>query len=183
MLLAVFCLVFICAQVYFTFSGYSDMARGMMYMLGIPHAPDILSPFAATSPADYLRRFFVSMSRWIEDYLVYPILRTCRIPARHSMFSDRGYLLCRPLALVQNPMVYALAGSAGAALLFALYAPWAATKAAQDADPPPAFDWTGVGVVALCPVLVFCGAGQFQRGLDLPWPDPAKRLFRRHPIR
>lgn len=85
-LLAVFCLVFICAQVYFTFSGYSDMARGMMYMLGIPHAPDILSPFAATSPADYLRRFFVSMSRWIEDYLVYPILRTRRIPARTRCF-------------------------------------------------------------------------------------------------
>lgn len=68
-------LVLLCLQVWFTFSGYSDMARGLMYMLGIPHAPDfqLFRPFG--SPAEFGRRFFGSLNRWIEDYLVYPILR------------------------------------------------------------------------------------------------------------
>lgn len=122
--LAVLCLAVICTQVYFTFSGYSDMARGLMYMLGIPHKTDFLPPFAATSPADYLRRFFVSMSRWIEDYLIYPILRTRRLSARNRRFltvvvfcvvpslwfKTRWYMLLPVLPVLLWLMFFALRG-------------------------------------------------------------------------
>lgn len=106
--------VLLCAQAWFTFSGYSDMARGLMYMLGIPHAPDfqIIRPFG--TPAEFSRRFFGSLNRWVEDYLVYPILRlqflssrtrrilslcvTCLIPA--LWIKSRWYMLLPMLPIL-----------------------------------------------------------------------------------
>ncbi len=69
-------------QLWFSLSGYSDMARGIMYMLGIPHANDFPLPNSLHGGTDYLRRFFISLNRWIEDYLVYPILRQNLLSAR-----------------------------------------------------------------------------------------------------
>lgn len=72
----------LCAQAWFALTGYSDMARGLMYMLGIPSAADFqLTPLSRT-PADFPRRFFVSLNRWVEDYLVYPILRVQFLSSR-----------------------------------------------------------------------------------------------------
>ncbi len=69
-------------QAFFALIGYSDMARGLMYMLGIPHPTDFQLTTLVRSPAEFPRRFFASLNRWIEDYLVYPILRL-------SFFSGR----------------------------------------------------------------------------------------------
>ncbi|MBQ3126962.1 MAG: hypothetical protein IJC15_07815 [Clostridia bacterium] len=63
------------AQIWFALSGYSNMARGLMYMLGIPHPADFSLFRLVRSPIEATHRIFASLNRWVEDYLVYPILR------------------------------------------------------------------------------------------------------------
>ena len=60
-------------QLYYDFSGYSDMAMGLGLMFGlrIPHNFD--SPYRAVGIADFWRRWHISLSRWLRDYLYIPL--------------------------------------------------------------------------------------------------------------
>jgi D-alanyl-lipoteichoic acid acyltransferase DltB (MBOAT superfamily) len=60
-------------QLYFDFSGYTDMARGAGRLFGLELSDNFNSPFLATSVADYWRRWHISFSKWILDYLFQPI--------------------------------------------------------------------------------------------------------------
>lgn len=60
-------------SVYFAFSGYSDMGRGISAMLGIPLAPDFGSCILAYTPMLYARNFLSSLSSWIADYIGEPL--------------------------------------------------------------------------------------------------------------
>ena len=73
--LGLLCLLLLGLQAWFSFSGYSDMAVGLMHMLGISYRSDFLSPFAAAVSVNFFRRAFISLNRWLEDYFIYPILR------------------------------------------------------------------------------------------------------------
>jgi D-alanyl-lipoteichoic acid acyltransferase DltB (MBOAT superfamily) len=60
-------------QIYFDFSGYTDIARGIARMFGINLTENFNSPYLATSIADFWRRWHISFSRWILDYIFKPL--------------------------------------------------------------------------------------------------------------
>ncbi len=60
-------------QLYCDFSGYSDIALGSARMLGYDLAPNFNRPFAARTLADFWRRWHISLSSWLRDYLYYPL--------------------------------------------------------------------------------------------------------------
>ena len=73
-LMAVICGV----RIYTFFSGYSDMGRGIALMLGIDIKKDFGDPFINSTPANYVRRFFRSLSEFCKLYIVSPIMRLFR---------------------------------------------------------------------------------------------------------
>ncbi|MDH3744912.1 MAG: MBOAT family protein [Acidobacteriota bacterium] len=60
-------------QIYFDFSGYSDMAIGLGLMLGFVFPKNFDSPYRAESITDFWRRWHISLSRWLRDYLYRPL--------------------------------------------------------------------------------------------------------------
>ena len=60
-------------QLYFDFSGYSDMAIGMSLMFGIFLPLNFNSPYKATSIIDFWRRWHMSLSQFLRDYLYIPL--------------------------------------------------------------------------------------------------------------
>jgi len=60
-------------QIYFDFSGYSDMAIGLARMLGFHFPPNFDHPYAAVSVTDFWRRWHISLSTWFRDYLYIPL--------------------------------------------------------------------------------------------------------------
>lgn len=60
-------------QLYFDFSGYSDMAVGLGLMLGFRFPANFLSPYRAHSVTEFWRRWHVSLSTWLRDYLYVPL--------------------------------------------------------------------------------------------------------------
>jgi alginate O-acetyltransferase complex protein AlgI len=56
-------------QIYFDFSGYSDMAIGLARMLGFRFPENFNVPYIASSITDFWRRWHMTLSRWIRDYL------------------------------------------------------------------------------------------------------------------
>ena len=62
-------------QIYFDFAGYSDVAIGSARMMGIRFPENFNWPFLATSPKDLWRRWHISLSSWIRDYLYLPLTR------------------------------------------------------------------------------------------------------------
>ena len=56
-------------QIYFDFSGYSDMAIGLGLMLGFVFAKNFDSPYKSVSLTDFWRRWHISLSSWLRDYL------------------------------------------------------------------------------------------------------------------
>ncbi len=69
-------------QLYTDFSGYTDMAIGVALLLGFNIMDNFNAPFKATSIADFWRRWHISLSSWLLDYLFAPLqmkLRNLRI--------------------------------------------------------------------------------------------------------
>jgi D-alanyl-lipoteichoic acid acyltransferase DltB (MBOAT superfamily) len=60
-------------QIYFDFSGYTDMARGLAKMLGLELTLNFDSPYHADSPSDFWKRWHISLSTWLRDYLYIPL--------------------------------------------------------------------------------------------------------------
>lgn len=60
-------------QIYFDFSAYTDMARGTGRMFGVKLTENFDRPYLATSVADFWRRWHISFSRWILDYIFKPL--------------------------------------------------------------------------------------------------------------
>ncbi len=60
-------------QLYFDFSGYSDMAVGLAFLLGFRFPQNFNSPFKAESISDFWRRWHMSLSSWFRDYLFIPL--------------------------------------------------------------------------------------------------------------
>jgi alginate O-acetyltransferase complex protein AlgI len=69
-------------QIYFDFSGYSDMAVGLALMLGFVLIQNFDSPYQATSITDFWRRWHISLSTWLRDYLYIPLGGNRRGPGR-----------------------------------------------------------------------------------------------------
>jgi len=60
-------------QIYFDFSGYSDMAIGLALMMGFVLVQNFDSPYKADSITDFWRRWHISLSTWLRDYLYIPL--------------------------------------------------------------------------------------------------------------
>ena len=60
-------------QIYFDFSGYSDMAIGLGKMLGFNFPENFMQPYRATSITDFWRRWHITLSSWMRDYLYIPL--------------------------------------------------------------------------------------------------------------
>ena len=60
-------------QLYFDFSGYSDMAVGLGHMFGLRLPQNFNSPYKAESIADFWRRWHISLSSFLRDYLYIPL--------------------------------------------------------------------------------------------------------------
>ena len=60
-------------QIYCDFSGYTDMAIGLALLLGFRFPDNFDRPYAATSLQDFWRRWHMTLSRWLRDYLYIPL--------------------------------------------------------------------------------------------------------------
>ncbi len=60
-------------QIYCDFSGYTDIVIGLGLILGFRLPLNFNSPYKATSLADFWRRWHISLSRWLRDYLYIPL--------------------------------------------------------------------------------------------------------------
>ena len=60
-------------QIYCDFSAYTDIAIGSAHILGITLPENFKTPYAATSPQDFWRRWHISLSSWLRDYLYIPL--------------------------------------------------------------------------------------------------------------
>jgi alginate O-acetyltransferase complex protein AlgI len=60
-------------QIYCDFSGYTDMAIGLALMLGVRLPTNFLRPYTADSIVDFWRRWHITLSYWLRDYLYIPL--------------------------------------------------------------------------------------------------------------
>jgi alginate O-acetyltransferase complex protein AlgI len=62
-----------CWQIYFDFSGYTDMARGLARLFGFRLMLNFNNPYLANSLGDFWNRWHISLSSWFKDYLYIPL--------------------------------------------------------------------------------------------------------------
>ena len=74
-------------QIYADFSGYSDIARGVSGLLGIRLMVNFRFPFFATDISDFWRRWHISLSTWLNDYVFKPAAIEFRNMGRHGIFA------------------------------------------------------------------------------------------------
>ncbi len=60
-------------QIYFDFSGYTDMARGVARLMGVRLLLNFNNPYLATGLGDFWRRWHISLSTWFRDYVYIPL--------------------------------------------------------------------------------------------------------------
>ena len=87
-------------QIYFDFSGYSDMAIGLGRMLGFRLPENFDRPYSAVSITDFWRRWHMSLSRWFRDYVYIPL------------GGNRGTSLARPTATCSSSSCSPASGTA-----------------------------------------------------------------------
>jgi D-alanyl-lipoteichoic acid acyltransferase DltB (MBOAT superfamily) len=69
-------------QIFCDFSGYTDIARGSARLLGLELMDNFDHPYFATNPSDFWRRWHISLSTWLRDYLYIPLGGNRKGPAR-----------------------------------------------------------------------------------------------------
>ena len=72
-------------QLYFDFSGYADMAIGLAWLFGIKLPLNFYSPYKALSIRDFWRRWHMTLSRFLRDYLYIPLGGSKRGPVRTTI--------------------------------------------------------------------------------------------------
>lgn len=73
-------------QIFFDFSGYTDMALGLAAMMGLRFVENFNYPYIAQSIGDFWRRWHISLSTWFRDYIFYPLERR-RLPVVGQSFN------------------------------------------------------------------------------------------------
>lgn len=75
-----------CLQLYFDFSGYSDMAIGLARIFGFELSENFNYPYAASSVCDFWKRWHISLTSWFREYVYYP-LGGSRCNKKRAMFN------------------------------------------------------------------------------------------------
>ncbi len=81
-------------QIYFDFSGYSDMAIGLGRMFGFEFMENFNYPYVADSVRDFWHRWHISLSTWFRDYLYFPLGGNQRSAARTHVNLLIVFFLC-----------------------------------------------------------------------------------------
>ncbi|MBN2148175.1 MAG: MBOAT family protein [Anaerolineales bacterium] len=92
-LLAVLAFTF---QLYADFSGYTDIARGIAYLMGFETALNFRLPYFSLNPTDFWQRWHITFSEWLRDYIFFPLRRA--VLRWHAKGSAVMGLLLPPLA-------------------------------------------------------------------------------------
>jgi alginate O-acetyltransferase complex protein AlgI len=74
-----------CFQIYFDFSGYTDMGRGMALLMGFELPLNFTEPYLAVNPHDFWRRWHITLSSWFSDYVFMPLSFNKRMRSRLSV--------------------------------------------------------------------------------------------------
>ncbi|HOF16822.1 MAG TPA: MBOAT family O-acyltransferase [Bacteroidales bacterium] len=82
-------------QVYADFSGYTDIAIGVAMLMGFHLPKNFNSPYKATNPGDFWKRWHISLSSWLKDYLYIPMGGN-----RNATFSTYFFILLIALIVV-----------------------------------------------------------------------------------
>jgi alginate O-acetyltransferase complex protein AlgI len=82
------------AEIYFDFSGYTDLARGLSLLLGIELPENFRHPYAAGNIGDFWRRWHLTFSRFLRDYVYIPLGGSRRGPARARLNLLLTMLVC-----------------------------------------------------------------------------------------
>ena len=85
-------------QIYFDFSGYSDMAIGLALMFGLRLPFNFDAPYRAVSARDFWRRWHMTLSRFLRDYLYIPLGGNRCGPVRQAFNVDRHHAARRAVA-------------------------------------------------------------------------------------
>lgn len=80
-------LVFFAFQLYADFSGYSDIAVGAARLLGYDLTRNFELPYFATSVAEFWRRWHISLSNWLRDYVYYPLAFSAKKNSRPWLYT------------------------------------------------------------------------------------------------
>ena len=89
-----FFFVVLALRIYLDFSGYSDLAIGYARMLGIRLPENFNNPYIATSLTSFWRRWHISLSSWIRDYIYIPLGGGRRGPVRKVVGVLIAFALC-----------------------------------------------------------------------------------------
>jgi len=81
-------------QIYFDFSGYSDMAIGIARILGYDLGENFNFPYLARSPREFWKRWHISLSSWVRDYLYIPLGGSWKSPLRTYANLLLSMILC-----------------------------------------------------------------------------------------
>lgn len=81
-------------QIYYDFSGYTDIAIGISQVFGLRLAENFNRPYTARSVAEFWRRWHISFSTWLRDYLYIPLGGNRVVPARLYINLMIVFLIC-----------------------------------------------------------------------------------------
>ncbi len=85
-------------QIYADFSGYTDVARGSGMLFGFDLPENFDRPYQARNVAEFWRRWHMTLSTWLRDYLYFPLGGSRRGPVAHLLQPLADHLPDRPLA-------------------------------------------------------------------------------------
>ena len=86
--MAIFCYTF---QIYFDFSGYSDMAIGIGRMIGFKFPENFNNPYISQSISEFWRRWHITLGNWFKDYLYIP-LGGNRVKTRRRLYFNLSFV-------------------------------------------------------------------------------------------
>ena len=80
-------------QIYFDFSGYSDMAIGLARMFGIKLPLNFFSPYKAGNVIEFWQRWHITLSRFLRDYIFWPLFYIPLGKSKHGVLRRNGNLM------------------------------------------------------------------------------------------
>jgi D-alanyl-lipoteichoic acid acyltransferase DltB (MBOAT superfamily) len=91
----VFWLVIYAFALYNDFAGYTDIVRGISGLFGIELSPNFRAPYFSRNLTEFWKRWHITLSEWLRDYIYYPISRT--LSRSNSRFRSLANLIVPPL--------------------------------------------------------------------------------------
>lgn len=117
-------------QIYFDFSGYSDIARGLGLLLGFELPFNFKEPYLSRDPSEFWSRWHITLSSWLRDYLYIPLGGNRGTPASTS----RNLMLTMLLGGLWHGASWTFVAWGGLhGLLLVVHRPFAASRGRRDA--------------------------------------------------